>query len=34
VKATDFAIDRQTQEKLYRNGRLAAQRFLARLAAR
>ena len=29
INATDFTIDRQTQEKLYQNGRTAAEKFLA-----
>lgn len=29
INATDFTINRQTQEKLYQNGRVAAEKFLA-----
>jgi len=29
VNATDFSIDKQTQQKLFDSGRAAAERFLA-----
>jgi NTE family protein len=31
INATDFSIDRPTQEKLYQSGRTAAEKFLATL---